>query len=422
MTAFPSPSVTPERPLWKRVLQSHYARIFKNFVVLPLIGTLIAGTIIGRIVDAIIGPKSFFVYIVGDQTDISNQELMTAAAGGGDFKPSLDGATPIKTEIRSDLGDPDKAKGIAQELVRRPDVLMIVGHGSSTSSQRALPIYMQADPPIPVILTTETNPALLPPPPPLDDRVPPVFRLFPTDDNQATVAADFIVNQGAKSVWIVEDTNNPTYSQYLARTFLNAVYDKQPSLKVVLRSNSLTLPPYAVDRLGIDWVFFAGEWRSALVLVRQLQAMQGIKKAKVLLSDASVDNLFWKYGGADVEGVYLLHPLEADAFKKNGYATVGAEANKLANALIDNAHQQFDDLATKEAPVGYRLRKWLGLRRVSDARRALARFMALAVNKDLPLTEDQIRMGRDEKSHSIIRKDAFFHVWRVTNQTVVPAK
>jgi len=410
----PAPQTTPR---WKRLLESHYTRVIKNFIVLPLIGALISGMVIGRIVDSFIGPKNYFVYVVGDESDKSTLELIKAAAAG-DFK-SKQGNITIKIDTRNDLGDPEKAQSIAQELVRRSDVLMVVGHGSSTSSKRALPVYLQADPAIPVILTTETNPALVSPPAPTDDRVPPVFRLFPTDDNQAKVAADFIAKQKPKSIWIVEDTSNPTYSQYLARTFQYAVYDSQPSVKVVLWSNNLNLPPYAVDKLGIDWVFFAGDWRNALVLIRQLQAMQGTKTAKVLLSDASADKLLLKYGGADVEGVYLLHPLSADAFNLKGYAGVGMEAYEVADTLISSAHQDFDKLATEAAPIGYRLRKWLGLRRVSDERRALARFMETAVNNELPLTGSQIKMRRDD-SRSVIRKDASFHVWRIAHNNFVP--
>lgn len=139
------------------------------------------------------------------------------AAGGPEFKSKLDGVS-VTTEKMTDYGDPDRASSNADSLQRRSDVLMIVGPGSSTAAQRALPHYLQANPPIPVILTMETNPALYTLPARDEDRVPPVFRLFPTDDNQAKVAANFIANQQAKSVWVVEDTSNPTYSQYLART------------------------------------------------------------------------------------------------------------------------------------------------------------------------------------------------------------
>ena len=420
MVSDPLPPTRPEpvphtAPLWERLLQSRYARVIKNFVVLPLIGTLISGMVIGRIVDTFIGSKEYFVYVVGDDSDASTSELMKEAAAKGDFKSKRNNIT-IKTDRRNELGDPEKAQSIAKELVRRPDVLMVVGHGSSSSSQKALPIYLQADPPIPVILTTETNPNLSAQ---NDDRVPPVFRLFPTDDNQAKVAACFIAKQNPKSVWIVEDASNPTYSRYLAKKFLEDVYDKKPSLKVVLWSNNLNLPPYAVDKLGIDWVFFAGDWRNALVLIRQLQAMQGTKKAKVLLSDASADKLLLRYGEMDVQGVYLLHPLSADAFNKTAYKVVGAEAYELADALIAGAHQDFEQLATDAAPIGYRLRRWLGLRRVSDERRALAGFMEKSVRKQtlFSLTESQIRMFEEDRL--VIRKNASFHVWRIDNNSFI---
>lgn len=417
-------SASLTQPPWQRLLQSRFARIVKNFLVLPLIATLISGVIIGRVVDGFIGPKKYVVYVVGDENDKSTEELMSSAKDG-DFGSKLDGVT-VTTEKLNDFGDPERANSVAEDLQGRSDVLMVVGHGSSTCTQRALPHYLQSDPPIPVILTTETNPGLYSPPGPNEDRVTPVFRLFPTDDNQAQVAADFVAKEGAKSVWVVADTSNPTYSQYLASTFLTDVYQAGPSLKVVLWSTNLNLPPYAVDKLGIDWVFFAGDWRNALVLIRQLSVMQGTRKTKVLLSDASVDKLLLTYGGPDVEGVYLLHPLAADAFTKNGYAGVGTEAHSLVSGLIDNAQDQFDQLAVDGAPVGYRLRKWLGLRRASDARRAVARFMTIAVHTKTPFSSPvsspggEITMQQDD-SRAVVRKDASFHVWRIDHGQFVPA-
>jgi hypothetical protein len=134
----------------------------------------------------------------------------------------------------------------------------------------------------------------------------------------------------------------------------------------------------------------------------------------VLLSDASVDNFLLKYGGVDVAGAYVLHPLAADTFNKEGYTAVGREAFILASALIDGVHQQFRTLALSEAPVGYTLRKWLGLRRVSDARRALARYMATAVHNQTPFSSSgvTITMKQDEQ-RAVVRKDASFHVWRI---------
>jgi ABC-type branched-subunit amino acid transport system substrate-binding protein len=435
MGAQPTPPVRKPIPLreaaWKQFLRSRSIRIVKNFIVLPLIGTLLMGMIIGRIVDSIIGPKQYLVYVVGDESDPAVDAMLQAAAGGGagtEFKSKLAGI-PVATEVLDDSGDPEQARTLAHKLVNRPDVLMVVGHGSSTVTKRVLPIYMgtepstRAEPPIPVILTTETNPALLPRPA-RKEPVPPVLRLFPTDDNQAEEAAHFIADdQKAKSVWVVEDTSNPTYSEYLARQFLNAVYKQQHPLKVILWSNNLNLPPYFVDKLGIDWVFFAAaDWRNALVLIRQLQAMQGTKEAKVLLSDASADKLLLKYGGTDVNGVYLLHPLTADDFNNGEYVNVGKEASDLVTGLIGRVHGDFDNLAEQKAPFGYRVRTWLGLRRVSDARRAVASFVEAAVIHGDTLTNSGIKVVIDKNTGTLVRSDASFHVWQVKDGKFTPIK
>lgn len=426
MATSPTKSIEPKLPqirksVWKRVFQSRPARIANSFLILPLLGTLISGMIIGRIADHVIGSKTYYVYVVGDETDSSMKAMMAAAADA--TYASLPGDITVKAEQRNDNGDPQQADAISKELVKRPDTLMVVGHGYTTTSKSALPNYLSADPPIPVILTTETNPNLVPSiqSRPGDDSVPPVFRLFPTDDNQAEAAAKFIASQKAKRVWVVQDTTNPVYSEYLTRQFLKSAYEEQPELNVILWSNSLNLPPYSVDKLGIDWVFFAGDWANALVLIRQLNAFPGTNKPKVLLSDGSADKLLLQYGRDDVENVYLLHPLSADVFTQSGYRVVGQEASIMSKEIVSDVQQQFDSLATDTAPLSYRLRKWLGLHRVSDARRAIARYMSAAANNGTPLTstDPPIRMTKAQDSGAVIRQNAKFHIWQVQNNKFV---
>jgi branched-chain amino acid transport system substrate-binding protein len=414
----------PIQPGLKRLLKSPSVRIFNKFVVLPLVMGLIGFMIVGRVVNKLAGSKYYYVYVVGDDTDPSTSGLMNAACGGEKCGYSMGelGGVPVLTEKMSDYGDPERASSNAEELQRRSDVLMVVGHGSSTTSKGALPHYLQADPPIPVILTTDTNPALYAPPPRYEDWVPPVFRLFPTDDNQAERAAKFIADQHAKSVWVVQDTSNPTYSEYLARTFLTNVYKVEHPPKVLLWSNNLNLPPYAVDKLGIDWVFFAGNWQNALVLIRQLRAMPGTARAKVLLSDGCVDKSLLDYGGPDVEEVYLLHPIPADVFNDEEYRGVGEEAQKLAINMITSVHPNFDKWATAEAPLGYPLRKLLGLHRVSDARRALSHYMTIAVHGtyDLKFAKNGGNIMAQDDHRAVIRKDASFQIWRIEQKTFTP--
>ena len=97
---------------------------------------------------------------------------------------------PVKFEEIDDAGDPALARTIANSLASKPETLMVVGHVSSSNHEEALPVYMNAEPQIPVILTTETNPHILPASADPDEEFP-VFRLSPTDDDQAKSAYQF---------------------------------------------------------------------------------------------------------------------------------------------------------------------------------------------------------------------------------------
>jgi hypothetical protein len=89
--------------------------------------------IIGRVVDRIFGPKKYYVCVVGDETDPSNQDLMAQVLH--DFKSDLDGV-PVATEKLNDYGDPDKADRLADDLQDRSDVLMVVGRLTHNLSTR----------------------------------------------------------------------------------------------------------------------------------------------------------------------------------------------------------------------------------------------------------------------------------------------
>jgi len=148
-----------------------------------------------------------------------------------------------------DRGDPTRARQIAEKIARQPDTLMVIGHASSGQSKEALPIYLDARPPIPVILTTETNPDLVPAKIKVH-KFRPVFRLVPTDKVQAKVAADFIERQAdasdKKSIWVVQDLSgigNHVYSSYLADEFVKDVHNRHA--QVVLWSSNLTPPAQA---------------------------------------------------------------------------------------------------------------------------------------------------------------------------------
>jgi len=353
--------------------------VVKKWVVLPIIATLLGAMLIGRVSDWILGPKAYKIYLVGGR-DLSLGETDPVEQIWKGFKEDAGklgeiNGVPVAVDTIDDLGDPNNALTVATRLTSLNDTLMVVGHVYSTQSRAALPVYMyKASPPIPVILTTETNPDLLPPKASQDTYYP-VFRIPPTDRKQAKSAAQFMASKGAKNIWVVQDTSNPVYSSFLAREFIAKVHEEKTT-RVLLWSTNLGTPsPEAVKSLGIDWAFFAGDWPNGLILIRQLKSMLPTHDVQVLLSDGCVDPHLITEGGDDVTGVYLSSPMSAKRYRVSGNVAYGEDAVKITEQILDQARMQFFELAKKEGGSGYWVRKLLGLRRVSDARNVLSRVM-----------------------------------------------
>ncbi len=402
----PGPTLKLEKDAGKKIVS-----FLKKWILLPLLGALISAVVIGRLIDWVVGPNSYKVYIVGNISEPETKEIADAFIGVGEL-PKIN-RIPVEVKEVDDSGDPDIAERISLHLASLSDTLLVVGHLESTPTQKALPAYLQiADPPIPVILTTETNPNLLPPKSVVGGYYP-VFRLSPTDTDQAEKAASFMLSKPAAVIWVVEDTSNPVYSRYLAREFVRQVH-KNPSAKVLLWSTNYNIPPaYAISELGINWVFFAGEWQDALVLIRQLKTMPQTRKVNILLTDWCVDTRLLQEGGTDVENVYLTHALTPTVYNQGRYTVFGKDASQIVRRLLLDGDQHFDQFAGADGRNGYWLRRVLGLRRVGDARWAIARVMESAALLKQPFTLAdgvQATFGGDSN-----RTDASFQVWQIRN-------
>jgi branched-chain amino acid transport system substrate-binding protein len=342
----------------------------------------------------------------------------------------------------------DAAK-ISAKLAHESDTLFVIGHHSTTASADALPNYLNADPPIPVILANETNPELLP----ADYRInyAPVFRLSPTDNKQAEKAADFLVVQRAKNIWVVQDVvENPVYSRYLVREFISQLHEKsqvhekhqlyearqtyvnshshkkhlvykqeaskvyeQEVSKVLLWTENLELPSVDVlQAMRIDWVFFAGASSNCLILTRQVKELWKDKpnKPNVLLSSSCADTNLLQQGGDDIKQAFLTHPMAADVFNKRNFEVLGTRAFLLLRQLIKGADNDFSELARINGGAWYYLHRIAGIHSVADARNALRAFMEKAVNSEKPFyLEDQpYTFNRDGTAREIA-----FHVWQV---------
>jgi hypothetical protein len=330
---------------------------------------------------------------------------------------------------------------------------MVIGHLSTTASASALPNYLNADPPIPVILAVETNPELLPADYHLNYY--PVFRLSPTDDQQAEKAAEFAIEHDARAIWVEEDVvENPVYSRYLAQEFIRqiherssqqhekrqayaelqlrekrqvyekrqSVYEKRQSYenkssKVLLWTTNMEQPSpdIVVKALRIDWVFFAGSPASCLILTRQVKEIwrDQSNKPSILLSNSCASPELLKQGFEDIKEAFLTNPMLASDFNKQGFAYRGTQAAQLLQQLIRGANYDFRALSGKNGGIWYYLRLIFGSHSVVDARHALNAFMEQAVNSEQSfiLEDKRYTFNRDGTV-----KESPFHVWQV--QTV----
>lgn len=397
---------------------SRFARFFVKAVISPLIGAIILTIVVSNVADLWRGPDYYHIYVVGDSAETFVKDIrdkLKESIKGKDLR--IDG---VKADIKylDDQGKPDRAQEISSELAKAKDTLMVVGHFLSTQTKEALPNYLEADPPIPVILTTETNPNVF-----QDETMTnveegryPVYRLSPTDDEQAISAAEYAISKGATVFWVVEDISNRDYTHYLAAKFIERVQEKGEA--VVLWSTILNIPFEEIyEELNINCVFFAGKWSNALILIRQIKALSSGKKMPIIiLSDWAAEQNLIKQGKDDVEKVYLTHPLGAG----QGYALYGEYAFKIIKILIDEANNKFKEKMREKGRVSYWLKRLLDMHRVKDTRYVLNSTMKKFKGDEYPYCYEPYEFKINDKEYYVFQKDgtrenAKFHVWQIKN-------
>jgi ABC-type branched-subunit amino acid transport system substrate-binding protein len=388
--------------------------------------TVLAGIfsiVLGRIIDFGRGPETYSIYLLGNMDEEYVKDITDVFRKDIGEKLKIHG---VKIEIREVdyQGNGSRAREISAQVAKAKDTLMVIGHFTSTQSEAALPNYLEKDPPIPVILTTETNPNLLPSKISEEDFCP-VFRLSPTDDDQANNAADYASSKEDATVfWIVEDTSNIVYSKYLSSRFIEKVQaierENIREKKVVLWSTNLTVPSVETfNALKINCVFFAGRWSNALILIRQIKALSSPgQMPTVILSDWAADKRLIDQGRDDVEGVYLTHPLSADQYQNNGYKLYGQDAAKIIEELVKKANEEFSSKINERNRLSNWI-KWLfNIHSVKDAR-----YVLNSVMKDAVLKRYKFDGTLEDEKYSFgpygTREGAKFHIWQIKNGTFV---
>ncbi|MFN6513790.1 MAG: ABC transporter substrate-binding protein [Nostoc sp. CreGUA01] len=130
--------------------------------------------------------------------------------------------------IANDGGDPNKAKQIAEELVKDQSILTVIGHGSSKTTQAGLDIYKRAD--IPIISPTSTANTL---------QGKNFFRTTPSDAALGEKLGTYATNYPLKKVVIVYnpvDSYSNSLREEFEKNFEGQIIDridlKDPTLNI----------------------------------------------------------------------------------------------------------------------------------------------------------------------------------------------
>ena len=380
-----------------------------TLLVVPIV-TIIIGFVLASIKGWLQGPEEYRIYFIGPLRD--DPIVYQVYEGLNERKlPEID-SIPVKIETEDDRGDLDEVDSLARDIAQRRDVLMVVGHGYSSTSKKALPEYLAQQPKIPVMLVRETNPDLLPSLCKESELPRPVLRLSPTDEDQAETAVRFASQNDATSFLVVKDSENPVYSTYLANQIVREIHERKKSVMLSTTDAVIHLRPEVLEALKVDCILFVGEYHKALMLIRwttriyEQNKNSSQKRPMIILSDWSADPKLPEIGGDDVEGVFLTHPRSAaevgDA--EIGYRGYGRDTAWILEKLLIKTNE----ILSKRTDLFITLKNWLGIHRVSDARQVLAQAMIqLPGLKGSPSGEEYVF---DRKGHL---SGGQFHVWVV---------
>lgn len=231
----------------------------------------------------------------------------------------------IALSFGDDQCDPKQATAVANRSAQ-DKVNVVIGHFCSGSSIPASDVYKEEG--ILQISPASTNPVFT------DRGYKNTFRVCGRDDQQGTVAGDYIIAHFAgKKVAIVHDKTQ--YGKGLADETKKRLNSKSVQ-ETIYEAITAGEKDYSalVSKLkaaNIDVIYFGGYHPEAGLIVRQARE-QGLK-AVLMSGDALVDKQFWSIAGASGEGTLMTFDADprknpmakpvVDKFRAQGYEPEG---------------------------------------------------------------------------------------------------
>ena len=218
----------------------------------------------------------------------------------------------LKVVIADDGNDENRAKAIAQNLIKDINILAVVGHGSSKTSIAVAPIYSESQ--MVAIAPTSTSIELATVPR-RTDGVNYFFRTIPSDQFTGTALARYMLNSMKKSTAAVFYNSKSSYSKSLQTAFSTTLVLEGGK---VVKQVDLSEPNATAHLDGIEADVLvllpdSDTINSALEIARNNQ-----KRLPMIGGDALYNTDLLKQSGADLNGTVISVPWHfADTKNKN---------------------------------------------------------------------------------------------------------
>jgi branched-chain amino acid transport system substrate-binding protein len=238
----------------------------------------------------VVGPMTGQYATFGQQLK-NGAELAVAdinAAGGINGKK-------LKLEVGDDACDPKQARAVAEKMVGLK-VPLVAGHYCSSSSIPASEVYNEGN--VVQITPASTNPTFT------ERKLWNTFRVCGRDDQQGSVAGDFIAKQfKGKNVAILQDKS--TYGKGLAdemKKALNKAGVQEKLYEAYTQGDKdFNALVSKMKANAIDVVYVGGYHTEAGLILRQMRS-QGLN-AQMVSGDAIATNEFWSITGDAGKGM-----------------------------------------------------------------------------------------------------------------------
>jgi branched-chain amino acid transport system substrate-binding protein len=267
-------------------------KILKSLISSFISIAFVIGAAQAQIKVGIAGPLSGSSLAIGEQQEIGAQKAIDRLNDKG-------GLLGKKIAVISvdDACEPRQAKAVAQQLVS-DGVVFVVGHLCSACSLAASKIYEEAG--IIMISPASTNPKVT------DEGGPNVFRVIGRDDQQGTIAGDYLADHYSKKhIAIIHD--NQAYGLGLAE-FTKRQLHQRGVTEVMFDSYKPDQKDYRsiVDKIvqkKADVLYVGGYSADVGIILRQVK--KKLPNIRLFSGDALVNAQFLFVAGEAGEGTYF---------------------------------------------------------------------------------------------------------------------